>query len=52
MRRVLTERNKGKLKAALTRYMDGVIAEEGTHAQLLEKDGIYAKLYKTQTNLS
>lgn len=28
MRRVLTERNKGKLKAALTRYMDGVIAEE------------------------
>ena len=30
---------------------DGVIAEEGTHSQLLEKDGIYAKLYRTQTQL-
>ncbi len=28
---------------------DGVIAECGTHDQLLAQDGIYAKLYKTQS---
>lgn len=27
---------------------DGVIAEEGSHDQLLELDGIYRKLYDTQ----
>ena len=27
---------------------DGVITEEGTHEELLQKDGIYAKLYTTQ----
>jgi len=27
---------------------DGVIAESGTHSQLLEKGGIYASLYRTQ----
>ena len=27
---------------------DGVIAECGTHEELVEKDGIYSKLYKTQ----
>ena len=30
---------------------DGVIAESGTHEQLVETDGIYAKLYKTQNAL-
>ena len=30
---------------------DGVITECGTHAELLEKGGIYAQLYKTQTGL-
>ena len=27
---------------------DGVIAEEGSHAELLEKNGVYARLYRTQ----
>ena len=27
---------------------DGVIAEEGTHGQLLSQGGIYAQLYNTQ----
>ena len=31
---------------------DGVIAECGTHAELLAKGGIYAQLYKTQTGLT
>ncbi len=31
---------------------DGVIAECGTHEQLLAQDGIYANLYKTQTGLN
>ena len=31
---------------------DGVIAEEGTHAELLEQGGIYADLYRTQTSLT
>ena len=30
---------------------DGIITEEGTHAELIEKGGIYADLYTTQTNL-
>ena len=30
---------------------DGVIAEEGSHEELLERDGIYASLYKTQTRM-
>jgi len=30
---------------------DGVITECGTHSQLLEKGGVYAQLYKTQTGL-
>ncbi len=30
---------------------DGVITEEGSHAELLEKGGIYADLYNTQTKL-
>ena len=29
---------------------DGVITESGTHTELLEKGGIYAKLYNTQKN--
>lgn len=39
MRRVLTERNKGKLKAALARYMDEVISDEeylDTYSRLRE----------------
>ncbi len=31
---------------------DGVIQEEGTHAELLEKGGLYAELYKTQRALA
>ncbi len=31
---------------------DGVITECGTHQQLLEKEGIYASLYKTQNALA
>jgi ABC-type multidrug transport system fused ATPase/permease subunit len=27
---------------------DGVVAEDGTHAELLQKNGIYAALYRTQ----
>ena len=27
---------------------DGGIAEEGTHEELLQEDGLYAKLYNTQ----
>lgn len=27
---------------------DGAIAEEGTHAELLERDGVYAELHRTQ----
>ena len=30
---------------------DGIITEEGTHAELLKNNGIYAALYTTQTNL-
>ena len=30
---------------------DGVIREEGTHDQLLKKGGLYADLYRTQSNL-
>ena len=30
---------------------DGVIAECGTHEELLKADGIYASLHKTQTGL-
>ena len=31
---------------------DGIITECGTHAQLLETDGIYSQLYKTQNALA
>ena len=31
---------------------DGVITECGSHAELLERDGIYAQLYKTQNALA
>ena len=31
---------------------DGVIQEEGTHAELLKQGGLYADLYKTQSNLA
>lgn len=30
---------------------DGVIREEGTHAALMKKNGLYAELYRTQTEL-
>ena len=29
----------------------GAVAEEGTHGKLMEKDGAYAKLYRSQTEL-
>lgn len=31
---------------------DGVIQEEGTHGELLKRGGLYADLYKTQSNLA
>ncbi len=31
---------------------DGVIAETGTHQELLEKNGAYAALYRTQTDIA
>ena len=31
---------------------EGKIREEGSHAELLERDGMYAQLYKTQTAVS
>mgnify|MGYP003309621004 CR=1 FL=1 len=31
---------------------DGLITECGTHAELLDKGGIYAELYKTQNALA
>ena len=31
---------------------DGVIAECGTHEELLKTDGIYSQLYKTQNALA
>ena len=30
---------------------DGIIAEQGSHQELMEKNGIYANLYNTQTKL-
>ena len=30
---------------------DGVIAEEGTHDELLAKNGVYRQLYETQFRL-
>ena len=30
---------------------DGVIAEEGTHDELLSRDGVYRQLYETQFRL-
>ncbi len=30
---------------------DGVVVEEGSHAELLEKGGLYADLHRTQSNL-
>ena len=31
---------------------EGIITEEGTHEELIGKNGIYAALYNTQTNIS
>ena len=30
---------------------DGIIAEQGTHTELMEQNGVYANLYNTQTKL-
>lgn len=30
----------------------GVISEEGTHEELLEKDGIYRQLFETQFDIA
>lgn len=42
--RLSTIRNAGRIVS----IADGVIAECGTHEELLQADGIYASLYKTQ----
>ena len=42
--RLSTIRNAGRIIS----IADGVVTESGTHAQLLEKGGIYADLYRTQ----
>ena len=43
--RLSTIRNASRIVS----IADGVITEEGTHQELLEKGGLYAALYKTQT---
>ena len=45
--RLSTIRNAGRIVS----ISDGVIAECGTHQELLDKGGIYADLYTTQTSL-
>ena len=42
--RLSTIRNANRILVV----QDGVIAEQGSHAELLEKNGIYAQLYRTQ----
>ena len=42
--RLSTIRSAGRIVS----IADGVIAESGSHEELLQKDGIYASLYKTQ----
>ena len=42
--RLSTIRSAGRIVS----IADGVIAESGSHDELLQKDGIYASLYKTQ----
>ena len=46
--RLSTIRNANRIVS----ISDGVITECGTHAELLEKGGIYAELYKTQNALA
>ncbi len=46
--RLSTIRNADRILS----IVDGRIAECGTHAQLLEKGGIYAELYKTQNAMA
>ena len=46
--RLSTIRNASRIVS----IADGVIAEEGTHQELLEKGGLYAALYKTQNALA
>ena len=46
--RLSTIRNANRIVS----ISDGVITECGTHAELLERGGIYAELYKTQNALA
>ena len=46
--RLSTIRNASRIVS----IADGVITETGTHQQLLEKDGLYAALYRTQNALA
>ena len=46
--RLSTIRNASRIVS----IADGVITECGTHAQLLEKGGVYAQLYRTQNALA
>ena len=46
--RLSTIRNASRIVS----IADGVITEEGTHRELLEKGGLYAALYKTQNALA
>ncbi len=46
--RLSTIKNADKILVIL----DGTLKEEGTHEELLKKDGVYAKLYKIQFELA
>ena len=50
--RTLYRAKRINLDGARQAAADGIITECGSHEELLEKDGIYAALYKTQNALA